>query len=66
MFVFISNAAIEIPDSKYQEIIFELIHASNVGERFDTSHSFWSIFGYQKPELRVCAITSHSLQYLVK
>ena len=46
-FVFISNAAIEIPDSKYREIIFEVIHASNLGERFDTSHSFWSIFGYQ-------------------
>ena len=39
-FVFISNTANEIPDTKYREIIFEVICASDIGKRFDTSHSF--------------------------
>ena len=43
-FVFISNAASEIPNTKYREIIFEVICIRNIGKRFDTSHSFWSQF----------------------
>ena len=51
-FVFTNNAASEIPNTKYREIIFEVICASRIGKRFDISHSFWSQFRYQNPELR--------------
>ena len=53
-FGFISNAASEIPDTKYREIIFEVICANDIVKRFATSHSFWYQFGYQKPGLRKC------------
>ena len=33
---------------KYREIIFEVIIASKIYHRFDTSHKYWDKFGSQK------------------
>ena len=51
-FLIISDPVSEIPKTKYREIIFEGICASDIVNRFDASHDFWAKFGFQKPELR--------------
>ena len=51
-FLFVSDPTSNIPDTKYQEIIFEVICTSEISERFDKSHEFWEKFGIQNPHLR--------------
>ena len=53
-FLFISDSASKIPETKYREVIFEVICPSEIINRFDMSHDFWASFGFQKPELRKC------------
>ena len=38
----------------YRDIIFEVIIASEICNRFDTSHKFWDKFGARKPFLHNC------------
>lgn len=51
-FLIISDPISEIPKTKYREISFEGICASDIVNRFDPSHDFWAQFDFQKPELR--------------
>ena len=37
-----------------RDIIFEVIIASEIYNRFDTSHKFWDKFGVRKPFLHKC------------
>ena len=39
-FLFVSDPSSNIVDAKYREIIFEVINASEIYNRFDTSHEF--------------------------
>ena len=47
-FVFISDPTSSIPESKYREILFEVITSSRIYKRFDSSHPFWEMFGTRK------------------
>ena len=47
-FIFISNLGSELPESKYRDIIFEVIIISEIYKRFDSSHMLWDIFGARK------------------
>ena len=51
-FIFISDPNSDIPESKYRDIIFEIITTSQIYERFDSSHEFWDIFGARKEQKR--------------
>ena len=44
-FIFISEPNSEIPESKFRDIIFEIVTSSQIYKRFDSSHEFWDIFG---------------------
>ena len=39
-FMFISDPNSEVPEDKFRNIIFEVIIASNIYKRFDSSHKF--------------------------
>ena len=52
--LFISDPATKIPETKYSELIFEVICGSEIINRFDTSHNFWVKFSFQKPSLHKC------------
>ena len=47
-FMFISDPNSEVPEDKFGDIIFEVIIASKIYKRFDSSHKFWDIFGARK------------------
>ena len=47
-FIFISDPNCKIPKSKYCDIIFEVIIASEIYKLFNSSHVFWDIFGARK------------------
>ena len=47
-FIFISDPNNDLPEDKFRDIIFEVIVASKIYKRFDTSHKFWEIFGARK------------------
>ena len=49
--LFVSDSAGDIIESKYRELIFEVIGASKIYNNFDTSNEFWAKFGFQKPSL---------------
>ena len=51
-FIFISDPNSETPESKFREIIFEVITSSKIYERFDSSHKFWKNFGARKEQKR--------------
>ena len=48
-FIFICDPNSDVPDSKFRDVIFEVIVASKIYKRFDTSHEFWSVFCARKP-----------------
>ena len=50
--IFISDPNSDIPESKYRNIIFEIITTSQIYKRFDSSHEFWDIFGTRKEQKR--------------
>ena len=50
-FLFVSDPPSNIIESKYREIIFEVICASEISNRFNTSNDFWAKRGVQKPSL---------------
>ena len=43
-FLFISNSESEICEKKYRDIIFEVIVASEIYNKFDSSHEYWEKF----------------------
>ena len=43
-FLFISDLSSETPESKYREIIFEVITSSKIYKRFDSSNDYWDNF----------------------
>ena len=47
-FTFISDPNSDLPEDKFRDIIFEVIIATKIYKRFDTSHEFWDIFGSRK------------------
>ena len=51
-FIFISDPNSETPEDKFRDIIFEVIIASEIYKRFDSSHEFWDIFGTRKEQTR--------------
>ena len=53
-FLFISDSISHINERKYREIIFEVIIASEIYHRLDTSHKSWDKFGLQKELLHKC------------
>ena len=42
----------ETLENKFRDIIFEVMIASEIYERFDSSHKFWNIFGARKERKR--------------
>ena len=43
-FLFVSDPSNNVPESKYRDIIFEVITMSEVYNRFDSSHEYWERF----------------------
>ena len=53
-FLFASDPNSDIPESKYRDIIFELIITSEIYNRFDSSHKYWKDFNTTMENLRKC------------
>ena len=51
-FMFISDPNSEIPESKFRDVIFEIITSSHIYKRFDSSQELWDIFGARNEEKR--------------
>ena len=51
-FIFVSDPNSNVPEEKFRDIIFEVIIASKLYKRFDTSHEFWDILGSRKENRR--------------
>ena len=51
-FLFISDPNSETPESKFREIIFEVITTSKIYKRIDSSHEFWENFESRKEHKR--------------
>ena len=51
-FLFIFDPGSETTESKYREIIFEVITSSKIYKRFDSSHEYWDKFGVRKEKRR--------------
>ena len=51
-FIFISGPESDIPESKYSEIIFEVVTSSDIYKRFDSLHPLWKIFDARKENKR--------------
>lgn len=51
-FLFVSNPNSDVPESKYRDIVFEVITSSEVYERSDSSHEYWDRFGTRNGDLR--------------
>ena len=49
-FIFIFDPSCEISESKYRDIIFEIITSSQIYKRFDSSHKFCDILGAKKEQ----------------
>ena len=46
--IFISDPICDIPETKFRDIIFEVITASDIYKRFDSSNDFWDIVSFKK------------------
>ena len=53
-FLFVSKLDSAICENKYRDVIFEIIIASEVYNRFDTSHKHWEKFDARKENLKKC------------
>ena len=54
-FLFISDPKSDICERKYRDIIFQVIIASDIYDRFDSLHVYWAKFSARKENLRKCA-----------
>ena len=52
--LFVSDSKNDICKKKYRDIIFEIIIASEIYNRFDTSHKCWEKFDPKKENLGKC------------
>ena len=53
-FLFISSSKSNMCEKKYRDIIFEVITASIIYERFDSSHKYWEKFDARQENHRKC------------
>ena len=53
-FLFITDPESDICEQKYREIVFEVIIASEVYNRFDSSHQYWDRFNSRQEHLQKC------------
>ena len=51
-FLFVSDTDRDVPESKHKDIIFEVITASEVYNRFESSHEYWEKFDARNEDLR--------------
>ena len=56
-FIIISDPNSDIPEPKFRETIFEIIVATKIYNRFDSSHEFWNNFGARKISRKKKVIT---------
>ena len=47
-FIFVSDPSSDLPEDKFRDVIFEVVIATTVYKRFDSSQKFWDIFGFRK------------------
>ena len=47
-FIIISDLNSDVPEPKFRDIIFEIIVATKIYKRFDSSHEFWDTFNARK------------------
>ena len=47
-FIIISDPNSDLPEPKFRDIIFEIVVATKIHKRFDSSHEFWDIFEARK------------------
>ena len=45
--IFICDPNSDTPNSKFRDVIFEVIVASKIYKRFGTSHEFWSVLAHE-------------------
>ena len=53
-FLFISDPKSDICERKYRDIIFQVMIASDIYDRFDSLHVYWAKFSARKENLRKC------------
>ena len=47
-FIIISDPESDVPEAKFRDIIFEIIVATKIYKRFNSSHEFWDNFEARK------------------
>lgn len=52
--IFINNIESEIPEKQLRDILFEIIVASKIYDRFDSSRGYWKKFNARKEHLKKC------------
>ena len=50
----VKNDNIKNDIKKYCEVLFEIIVANKIYDRFDISYPYWKIFKASKPQLQKC------------
>ena len=55
-FLFASDTDRDVPESKHKDIIFEVITASEVYNRFESSHEYWEKFDTRNEDFRIFKI----------
>ena len=53
-FIFVSSTDSDIPDKKFRVITFEVIVASKIYDKFDSSNIYWEKFEARKENLQKC------------
>lgn len=53
-FIFVSSTDRDLREEKFRDIIFDVIVAAKIYDRFDSSHAYWEEFEAIKENLRKC------------
>ena len=51
-FICLNDVKSEIPDKQFRDILFEIIVASKIHKRFDSSHKYWENLMREKKPLK--------------
>ena len=51
-FIFICKVKSDLPDSKFRDVLFEMIVENEILHRFDTSHEFWENYSARNKSLK--------------
>ena len=51
-FIFICKVKSDLPDSKFRDVLFEVIVENEILHRFDTSHEFWENYSARNKSLK--------------